>query len=596
MRMVVDRRRTHDDSPMRPTISQPTADRRALDRPLLDAALGTLRERREEWAHLSIEDKIAYLEELRDLATAIAPEWVAAAVKAKGIPEGSPAVGEEWMSGPWALIAGLVGLIRTLDRIAQHQDPLEGHDIRVRPDGQTIVRVYPSNQFEFLLMSAYSAEVWMQPGISPAEARANAGAHYTKEQNPEGGVALVLGAGNIASIAPLDMLYELIAEGRVVLCKMNPVNDYLGPFFERIFAPLIDAGYAAFAYGGADVGEYLVRHEHVDKIHITGSGRTHDAIVFGPGEEGRKNKAAAKPILEKPITSELGGVGPTIVLPGPWNEADMRYQAEHIATQKFHNAGFNCIAAQVLVLHREWPQRERFLEILEETIRDLPPRHPYYPGAADRQRSAAEAHPAKLLGGEVPRTRLADIDPKDTDAHAFTTEFFGGVWAETSLSAPDPASFLSAAIDFANDRLVGTLGAQIIAHPSTLRHLGDHLEDALGALRYGTIGVNAWSGVGFLLPLGTWGAYPGHPIEDIQSGCGVVHNALLLDRPEKTIVRGQFAPFPRSVGLGELHFSPKPPWFVTHRNSERVGALLTDFEADPNWAKLPAIFLAALTG
>lgn len=45
-----------------------------------------------------------------------------------------------------------------------------------------------------------------------------------------GGVALVLGAGNQASVAPLDVLHKLVAEDTVVVCKMNPVNEYVGPY------------------------------------------------------------------------------------------------------------------------------------------------------------------------------------------------------------------------------------------------------------------------------------------------------------------------------------------------------------------------------
>ena len=53
-------------------------------------------------------------------------------------------------------------------------------------------------------------------------------AAFYRERGPHGGVALVLGAGNVNSIPPLDALYRLIARGQVVLLKMNPVNDYLG--------------------------------------------------------------------------------------------------------------------------------------------------------------------------------------------------------------------------------------------------------------------------------------------------------------------------------------------------------------------------------
>jgi hypothetical protein len=136
----------------------------------------------------------------------------------------------------------------------------------------------------------------------------------------------------------------MINWGQVVICKMNPVNEYLGPIFEDIFAPLIRDGYVRFVYGGGDVGRYLTEHELVKAIHITGSAATHDLIVYGSGEEGARRKATDDRVLDKPINSELGGVGSTIVLPGPWSDADFAYQAEHLVTQKLHNSGHNCIA------------------------------------------------------------------------------------------------------------------------------------------------------------------------------------------------------------------------------------------------------------
>src|SRR5205823_10653843 len=108
--------------------------------------------------------------------------------------------------------------------------------------------------------SGFSAEVWMQPGVT-RENLAHRIASFCREESPRCKVALVLGAGNIASIAPLDVLYKMFAKGMVCLLKMNPVNDYLGKFFEEIFSSMISAGFIGFAYGGADVGAYLVAHE-----------------------------------------------------------------------------------------------------------------------------------------------------------------------------------------------------------------------------------------------------------------------------------------------------------------------------------------------
>ena len=97
----------------------------------------------------------------------------------------------------------------------------------------------------------------------------------------------MLGAGNIASIPPLDVLTALYAHGSVALLKLNPVNGYLAPVFARVFASLIDEGFVRIAGGGADVGAYLTAHPGIDAIHLTGGERTHDAIVFGGGDDGR---------------------------------------------------------------------------------------------------------------------------------------------------------------------------------------------------------------------------------------------------------------------------------------------------------------------
>jgi len=105
-------------------------------------------------------------------------------------------------------------------------------------------------------------------------------------------------------------------------------------------------------------------------------------------------------------------------------------------------------------------------------------------------------------------------------------------------------------------------------HPATRAQFGTDFDRAIGALRYGGIGINAWVGAAFLLPRAAWGAYPEHTYTDVQSGIGVVHNALMFDKPLKTVVSAPFRPFPRSVRHGELTMFPKPPWFLTNKTSE----------------------------
>ncbi|MBW2526124.1 MAG: aldehyde dehydrogenase family protein, partial [Deltaproteobacteria bacterium] len=209
---------------------------------------------------------------------------------------------------------------------------------------------------------------------------------------------------------------RLFAHGQVVLLKMNPVNEYLAPILTEIFAPFVTGGALRVATGGAAVGAYLTRHPGIDEIHITGSSRTHDTIVFGPGGEGEERRRRNEPQLDKPISSELGGVGPVIVVPGPWSRADLRYQAEHVATTKLHNSGCNCVASQVLVLPRDWELREAFLDEVHSLFAALPPREPHYPGTEDRLRTVVEAHPeAERFGDGAARAVVAGLDPDRAD-------------------------------------------------------------------------------------------------------------------------------------------------------------------------------------
>ncbi|NMK63934.1 aldehyde dehydrogenase family protein, partial [Staphylococcus capitis] len=172
-------------------------------------------------------------------------------------------------------------------------------------------------------------------------------------------------------------------------------------------------------------GTYLVHHQLVDHVHMTGSSITHDAIVFGTGEEGARRKAANQPVLDKAITSELGGVSPTIVVPGRWSSSDIEFQTRHIATQRLHTNGYNCIASQVVVISKAWPQREEFLAALRKAVDEAPSRPAYYPGSDDRVAGAQQSYPDAERHGQN-GARVLIVDPQDRTA-LLRTEYFGPV-------------------------------------------------------------------------------------------------------------------------------------------------------------------------
>jgi aldehyde dehydrogenase (NAD(P)+) len=324
----------------------------------------------------------------------------------------------------------------------------------------------------------------------------------------------------------------------------------------------------------------LCAHPMVDEIHITGSDRTHDAIVFGDRSDSAERKRRNDPVLQKRITSELGNVSPTIVAPGPWSDADIRFQAEQIVTQKMHNGGFNCAASQVVVLPRDWDQTPKLIEEIEAVMRSVRDRPAYYPGAPDRvetmTQSGRVSRHGKTSDGHTHRA-IVHVDAH-TEHPAFDVEAFSSILTITTLPG-DIATFLRDAVAFANDRLWGTLGANLVVHPATMQTNAVEVDAAIAGLRYGCVAVNTWTGVGFLLTETTWGAFPGHTLDDVRSGIGVVHNSFLFDEAEKSVVYGPFAPFPRSLrgGYGST-LLPKPPWFVTNKMADRIGEALVEFE------------------
>ena len=564
------------------------------DRPDVDLIVERLSIGECAWAQTPLLERRDLLLAVGGLGNAHAEEWVRVAAGIKGLEASSPLVGEEWISGPYMTIASIQALAETLRQLAAGASPLAPYETKAAPGGRLSVPVFPHTLFDRLLLSGFSAEVWTTPGVSEELLRADAG---LGERHPEktNGIGLVLGAGNIFSIAPLDVLYQLFAYNRTVILKLNPTTDPLLDVYRAILEPLIHRNLVEIVTGGPDLGSALAHHPGIAAVHMTGSEATHDAVVWGIGDEAASARAAGTPRLNKPMTSELGGVSPIIIVPGRWSKADLRFQAEHVATQRLHNSGFNCAAGQIVIVSSDWPQKSEFLDALRCAMASSPNRSAWYPGCESRVASAREHHPlAEAVGGTPLRTLLTGLDLTH-DETAFSTEYFGPVLGVTDIPGTGVA-FLAAAVEAANTRLHGTLGANIIGHPRSIRCMGERFKETIAELRYGTVAINAWTGVGYLTPQATWGAFPGHTLDDVQSGVGVVHNALLLDHVERTIVTGPFRPSPRSLLHGETSISPKPPWFTTNKTAARTGRLLSDFAARPRWRALPAIFASALRG
>lgn len=579
-RMISPARPHHDAAPIPPTHSaMPT------ERGRLDDALAVLRGNARRFARMAPAAKAALARACLPRIADAAEAWVATGASAKRLTGLDQA--EEWISGPLPTIRLARLYADSLDAIARAGRPPLGSGGCVRPDGRVEIDAFPVSAFDRLAFLGFRGSVLLADGIDRAEAERRQ-ARFYRQRDPEGGVSLILGAGNVSSIPPMDVLSKLFVEGYVCLLKMNPVNEWAGPILERALGPLVDAGVLRIVYGGADVGQYLVDHDAIDDIHITGSDQTHDRIVWGPpGPERERRKASGEPLLGKPISSELGNVSPVVIVPADYRDGELAFMAANLATMITNNASFNCNAAKVVITARGWAQHDAFWGLVARELGATPPRLAYYPGAFERYARLTTGRdlliPGRAGDGQLPWTIIRGVDPAAADP-VFTVEPFCGVVSDVVLPAAAPDEFLAAATGFCNDRLWGTLNAALFVPPALERDaaVGPTLERAITELRYGTVAVNHWPALGYGVGSLPWGGHPSATLRDIQSGLGWVHNTYMLEGIDKAIIRGP------------LVVRPRPLWFTGNRKAVAVARRMIRQEAAPSWRGLARVVGAAL--
>jgi aldehyde dehydrogenase (NAD(P)+) len=566
--------------PSRPAIPLPSSAR------ALDEALARVREGAERLLGLSLDDRLALAQSMQTGYAAIAEESVRTACAAKGIPLGTPLEGEEWTLGPWFVVRHLRLVQQALLALQRTGNTPIGPVGRTA-GGQLSVRVFPAGPIDGMLFNGVKVDVHLQKGVTEQRLDEQRAGFY-KSRPRANRVVLVLGAGNIAGIPSKDVISKIFNEGKACILKMNPVNAYMGPYLERAFAEAIRRGFLAIVYGGAEEGHYLAHHPDVDELHMTGSDRTYDQIVWGPpGAEREARRRENRPVLTKPFTAELGGVAPVLVVPGPYSEKELMYQAEDVASGLTFNASFDCNANKVVILPRGWALRDRFLQGLRQALERAADRLAYYPGARQRLERFKGTHPGTSFGGRsegsLPWTLISGMDP-DANDPLFQEESFAPILVETAVGSADPVAFLEEAVNFANHRLWGTLAAGIVVHPRTMKDptTGAAVERAIGRLRYGSVNLNAWSGLLFAFCTPPWGGHPSSSRADIQSGMGFVHNTSMLEGIEKAVMRHP------------ITMKPKPPYSISHRTAHQLMRRMTALDQEARWTKVPSVLGAAM--
>src|SRR5437879_1478546 len=148
----------------------------------MDAALSRLREGADAFARLPLSRRIALVQSMRTGYARIARESAAAACRAKGIAPGTPAEGEEWLSGPVITLTHLRQWEEALRSIARSGSTPVGR-ITETVDGRPCVGAYPRSALDRAIFPSLSAEVHLRAG-----ARVEERASFYQQERVEGRV------------------------------------------------------------------------------------------------------------------------------------------------------------------------------------------------------------------------------------------------------------------------------------------------------------------------------------------------------------------------------------------------------------------------
>lgn len=166
------------------------------------------------------------------------------------------------------------------------------------------------------------------------------------------GVVLIFGAWNYPVQLLLSPLVAALAAGNCAVIKPSELAPATAELLERILPNFLSRNAVQLVTGGADTATALLKHRF-DHIFYTGG-----------GEVGKRVMHAASDFLT-PVTLELGGKSPAIVLA----DAELKVAAKRIAWGKWLNAGQTCIAPDYVLV--EDSVHDQFVAHLGDAIQEF---------------------------------------------------------------------------------------------------------------------------------------------------------------------------------------------------------------------------------
>ena len=143
------------------------------------------------------------------------------------------------------------------------------------------------------------------------------------------------------------------------------------------------------------------------------------------------------------------------------------------------------------------------------------------------------------------------------------------------------AEFLPVAVEFANTKLLGTLGCAVLMDEDTKEAHQRVLDQAITDLRYGGIAVNTMPPFVFLSPYLTWGG--NEEGQEFVSGHGNFGNLLCFENVEKSIITDSFTSAGHMMNTNKAGFDAFGESYARHA-------------LDPTWISLTRLMGGAVVG
>ena len=538
----------------------------------VDRSISTLRLNSQEFANLTNEELSAmFLTSIENIKT-IAYFWATIGADNKGI-KGSTAEGEEWLGGPFA---STIALQYYIDYLKNNIDFIDEKSI-----SENKINVFPNKNIEKLLFPYVTADIHFNKNMSIEDILNARG--FGNRLGFKKGITLILGAGNVSSIPLLDTIYDMVVNRHCILLKLNPVNEYLKPVFEKVFENFISRGFMIVTTGDTEISSYMTNHLGITNMHLTGSDKTYEKIVYGSVlQEKDKGKKTLTKRNKKPFTTELGNVTPFIIHPGNWSSGEIKYQARKIVTAKLNNNGFNCIAAQVIVVPKGWKHSEKLVEAIKKQLSNEKDRLAYYPDSLNNLNNLLSEKNVQQVNDESCATPHLTKDLELND-HYENNEVWSSALFFKYIDYENEQDYASKSIDYVNNEVWGNLGVAVLIKKHNSRKNKELLNSYVQNLNYGTVAINEWPALGFIIPTLPWGGYPGNKDSDIQSGQGYVHNALFFESPLKGVLYSKF-----KLPLID------PVWFTSNKKGRKVFKNLTYYQIENSKINLIKLLFSAL--